>query len=889
MSKRSRWKQRCSVLMVMMIILTSLHFGELEVAAATQPVKIQATYGQTEARAMLADINAFRTSATEAWCWDKTDSNKESYLTTELQYDYELERVAMVRAAEIALSYDHTRPNGTSCFTAYPSGYRTKGENIAAGYSSAAAVFNGWKEENEPYGGQGHRRNMLSADFKAVGIGHVVYQGCHYWVQEFGDTIMDAAGSAATDGTQIVDVDVSPSYITAVKTNLNDVSLKVGEKATAADFSLALNVKNQWGYQKDCVIENICTAKIEDETIASLSDDAVITGLKAGTTKIWISNPFGDDFYRTITVTEGTGATEDSAAKPDTGKTDTGKTDAGKTDISVEPIADQAYTGSALMPEVVVKDGSKVLAKNVDYTVLYSNNIKLGTASVKITGKGAYEGSYTTSFKIVACAISQVTCSRIADQTYSGKAIQPAFTLTYKGKTLKKGTDYTVAFKDNVNIGTATAVITGMGNFEGTKEVTFKITEPSDISVDAIADQTYTGSALKPEVVVKDGSKVLTKNVDYYVSYSNHTNAGTATVKIIGKGSYKGSYTTNFKILPCAVSQVNIGKIADKTYTGNAIQPAVSLSYNNKTLKKGTDYTISYNNNINVGTATATITGTGNFTGTAVVTFNIVAKTSKIVMGKISDRIYTGTAITPSVYVREGTKTLKKDVDYKVSYTNNINAGTATVTITGIGSYEGTVSGTFQITSRSIRGVTVDKIDAQKYTGQGLTPKLNLTYQGKLLTENVDYVAVYSNNIEPGNAVVSIQGKGNFSGQRTVVFRILKNRQPADSDNNSDDENNDNENNDTQDETVHTTTMKLKKIKVTLKEGKTYRLKVTVNAGSTDRITFTSSNKKIATVSKNGVIRAKKAGIARIKVKSGNKTKWCKVVVKKGKIRKVEK
>ena len=75
--------------------------------------------------------------------------------------------------------------------------------------------------------------------------------------------------------------------------------------------------------------------------------------------------------------------------------------------------------------------------------------------------------------------------------------------------------------------------------------------------------------------------------------------------------------------------------------------------------------------------------------------------------------------------------------------------------------------------------------------------------------------------------------------------------------------------------------MKLEKIKVTLKEGKTYRLKVTVNAGSTDRITFTSSNKKIATVSKNGVIRAKKAGIARIKVKSGNKTKWCKVVVKK--------
>lgn len=98
--------------------------GEMRVSAATPPVKIKVTYGQTEARTMLADINEFRTSDTEAWCWDKTDSIKESWRTTELQYDYELERVAMKRAAEIALSYDHTRSNGTSYLTAYPSGYK---------------------------------------------------------------------------------------------------------------------------------------------------------------------------------------------------------------------------------------------------------------------------------------------------------------------------------------------------------------------------------------------------------------------------------------------------------------------------------------------------------------------------------------------------------------------------------------------------------------------------------------------------------------------------------------------------------------------------------------------------------------------------------------------
>lgn len=866
MSKRNKLKQICSMFMAVTMIFTSLYWGGMKVSAATPPVKIKVTYGQTEARTMFADINEFRTSDTEAWCWDKTDSVKESYRTTELQYDYALERVAMKRAVEIALSYDHTRPNGTKCFTAYPSGYMVKGENIAAGYMSAAEVFNGWKEENESYGGQGHRRNMLSSNFKAVGIGHVVYQGCHYWVQEFGDKVMDGTASAANDSTQIEDVDVSSSYITAVKTNLDDVSLKVGEKVTTEDFSLAINVKNQWGYQKDCVIENTCTAKIEDETIASLSDDGVITGLKSGTTKIWVSNPFGDDFYRTITVEEGTESKDDNTTNPDVGKTD----------ISVEPIADQIYTGSALMPDVVVKAGSKVLVKDVDYTVLYSNNTNVGIASVKVTGKGIYEGSYTTNFKIVSCAIGQAACSRIADQTYTGNAILPSFTVTYKNKTLVKGTDYTVSFKNNVNIGTATVIITGKGNFEGNKEITFKITEPSDISVDEIADQTYTGSALKPEIVVKAGTKVLKKSVDYYVYYRDNTNVGTATAKITGRGNYKGSYTTTFKIVPCAISQVTIREIADKTYSGKKIEPYIKLTYKNKSLKRGTDYTVSYDNNIDVGTATATITGIGNFMGTTAVSFKIVKGTSKIKVSAISNQTFTGVEITPEVSVKEGTKKLTKDVDYKVSYANNINVGIATVTVTGIGSYDGTARKTFRIVSRPLKEVSVEKIDAQEYTGKELTPKLNLTYNGKTLTDNVDYVAVYSSNIEPGNGVVKVQGKGNFSGQRTVVFKIKENSQSSNSGDNQNDNKNDNK-----DETVHTTKMTLNKIRVTLKKGKTYHLKVTVNAGSVDKITFTSSDKKVATVSKNGVIKAKKAGRARITVKSGKRTKWCWVIVKK--------
>ena len=98
----------------------------------------------------------------------------------------------MKRAAEIALSYEHTRPNGQNPFTIYTEENITRldtGENIAVAspnvYSKAEAVNDGWREDNEPYAGQGHRRNMLGYKFTCVGVGHVTYNGYDYWVEEF--------------------------------------------------------------------------------------------------------------------------------------------------------------------------------------------------------------------------------------------------------------------------------------------------------------------------------------------------------------------------------------------------------------------------------------------------------------------------------------------------------------------------------------------------------------------------------------------------------------------------------------------------------------------------------------------------------------------------------
>ena len=135
------------------------------VAAQVYNVNVTVKYGQTEARKMLSMINKFRTGS-DAWYWNSSNTQKVkcSDLGT-MVYDYELEKAAMQRAAEIVLSFSHTRPNGEDCFTAYDTGY-SAGENIATGYYSyndASSVFEGWQETNEKYGGQGHRRNMLQS------------------------------------------------------------------------------------------------------------------------------------------------------------------------------------------------------------------------------------------------------------------------------------------------------------------------------------------------------------------------------------------------------------------------------------------------------------------------------------------------------------------------------------------------------------------------------------------------------------------------------------------------------------------------------------------------------------------------------------------------------
>ena len=263
---------------------------KVKAETATTPVSISVQYGQTEARTILNMINEMRTSSTDAWYWKQDDTTK-TYCTNlqPLQYDYDLEKTAMQRAAEIAIIYSHTRPNNKDTFSAFYENsvyYTYAGENIAAGYGTADSVNNGWREDNELYAGQGHRRNMLNSKFNCVGIGHVYYNGFHYWVENFAyrDKVNTTPVSADnTETTLTIPVATSKISNFNITFDKDEYSLKTGESTSISVSDPAISVFGHWG-SRFVFVTDTPDLTIADSTVATLS--GTITGISEGDTTI---------------------------------------------------------------------------------------------------------------------------------------------------------------------------------------------------------------------------------------------------------------------------------------------------------------------------------------------------------------------------------------------------------------------------------------------------------------------------------------------------------------------------------------------------------------------------------------------------------------------------
>lgn len=387
-------------------------------------------------------------------------------------------------------------------------------------------------------------------------------------------------------------------------------------------------------------------------------------------------------------------------------------------DLWIVPIGDYTYTGKAVTPQIHVFNGTRRLVQGTDYTVKYKNNTKVGTAKVIVTGKGNYKNSMSAEFSILPKDLGDGDIVADALAAAANKKVQhPVPALTWNGRKLKNGADFTVSYPSSgenayKDVGEYQIAVHGKGNFSGSLVVGFTVTgnKPvNKLTVERISDQSWTGQEITPQVTVRDGKSTLVKGVDYDVTYENNQEVGTAAAVITGMGSYAGIKRVTFRIVGSKLNKASVtGVRTDLVYCGEELRQDES---------------------------------------------GIV-----LTVGKGADQ-----------------KILRQDVDYTVSYANNIKPGKASVIFTGINGYKGSsLKKTFTIRAYDLASdeenkvqVTVEK--SVVYSKDGARPKVKVTFDGETLTAGRDYTLSYANNRAVGgetdkkSPAVIIKGKGCFA------------------------------------------------------------------------------------------------------------------------------
>jgi hypothetical protein len=294
----------------------------------------------------------------------------------------------------------------------------------------------------------------------------------------------------------------------------------------------------------------------------------------------------------------------------------------------------------------------------------------------------------------------------IAAATYTGSQVKPSVKITFKpeGKVLTEGVDYKLTYENNINVGNnAKITIQGINEYVGTMTKTFSIL-PINLKNTTITlaktSYSYTGKAIKPTVKILNGKTTLKEGFDYKITYNNNTNAGTGKITITAMGNYAGTITKTFTIKKVSVKKTKISLKKYYEYKYKAVKPTPTIKLNGKTLVKGKDYTLKYsaNNTYIANKAKITITGKGNYTGTITKTFkikyNLKTNKKKVSVFLTSDGKNKKPQVEVSHITSFGSVTLNKKTDYKAKVSGGSNAigTTRKVTITGKGSYLGSIT-----------------------------------------------------------------------------------------------------------------------------------------------------------------------------------------------------
>ena len=483
-----------------------------------------------------------------------------------------------------------------------------------------------------------------------------------------------------------------------------------------------------------------------------------------------------------------------------------------------EPALKATFKGSALVADR-------------DYTVAYTNNKKVGTASVVIKGKGNFTGERTVSFKIAKGELGDYNVrSKRAVYLFNGKAVTPRIFVSAKdgGDVPREGVDYKVTYANNNAVGTGHATVSGMGDYIGSKTVDFAIADAIDLNAYCsvhVPDAFYTGNEVCPTADVRlktesheeaygNGGVSRSEDApvegrDYTVSYEGNINPGMATAIVTGRGRYKGQVRTQFHVLrkgdfslsDCNVL-INLPTNADNfsyaekggkysfMYTGSAIEPTVSVSLFNDSgvyveLRNGADYEVSYRSNTEPGSATVVVRGINGLSGSQTIGFNIVRKLSvaDLALSKydFEQSVYQlkpGFALAPKL---RRSPSFVEGADYKLSYANCDKVGTGLVTVTGIGRYTGSTVVEIPIVESLGHPLLSDckfgKIIDQVYTGSEIYPSVMLkNASGAEVDQTMECSLRYSNNVNVGKATVSACESMYYSsyiGETSTSFNIL--------------------------------------------------------------------------------------------------------------------
>lgn len=281
-----------------------------------------------------------------------------------LVLDSDLQEAAMIRAMESIVSFSHTRPNGSSCLTAEP--ISMVGENLAVNFGSPETVVNAWLASKE-----GHRENILHPDYNSIGIGCVKYEGVWFWSQTFGRTEGDYELPEGVSSV-VQEVDLMTGLVELIWTGKTEVDLEADEEH--AEYVGVNAVNPGWRHMNVPLENSLFILKSSDERVLKVTEDGRIIPVSAGTATITAS--LRANRVRSISqeITVANLIHEEDVKLSKTSYT---------------------YDGTAKMPTVTVEG----LTED-EFTVTYKNNVKVGTASVIVTGTGSLAGTVTKTFKI---------------------------------------------------------------------------------------------------------------------------------------------------------------------------------------------------------------------------------------------------------------------------------------------------------------------------------------------------------------------------------------------------------------------------------------------------------------------------------------------------------